>query len=251
VPPSVKRAGRVCELEYRGDWLPWCRLSHENLRSDECSGLARDAQVRNHEVILTYATVMTIVPNPANERPAESAGSMLARIRCGDVAAFEEVFRSSHGALVAFATRHTESRERAEELVQDLFLDLWRERASWQVRGTLRSYLFGALRNRALNLRRRDIIERGWTDDTSHDAVHHLHVTPARVDERMIADEQSALVEAAFSQLPERCRLAMHLRWREGMQYSEIAEVLGITAKSVENHLARGLKALRARVLAP
>ncbi len=198
-----------------------------------------------------YATAMTIVSSPEPEHLLESPGSTLARIRAGDTAAFEGVFRASHSALVAFATRYTGSRDRAEEMVQDLFLDLWRARTSWEVRGTLRSYLFGALRNRALNLRRRDAIERGWTDDTSHDAVHHLHVTPVRVDERMIADEQHALVEAAFSQLPERCRLAMHLRWREGMQYAEIAEVLGITAKSVENHLARGLKALRARVLAP
>ena len=227
--------------------MPGCRVSHRQLHSD----LVRDAQVRNREAVLTYATVMTIVPNPEPEYLLESPGSTLARIRSGDAAAFEGVFRASHGALVAFATRYTGRRERAEEMVQDLFLDLWRARASWEVRGTLRSYLFGALRNRALNLRRRDAIERGWTDDASHDAVHHLHVTPVRVDERLIADEQHALVEAAFSQLPERCRLAMHLRWREGMQYAEIAEVLGITAKSVENHLARGLKALRARVLAP
>ena len=199
---------------------------------------------------MTYAPLMTLVVHPESAHVPETPGSTLARIRAGDVEAFEALFHSTHPALVAFAARYLDSRERAEELVQDLFLNLWRTRSSWEVRGSLRSYLFGALRNRALNVRRRAAIERGWTDDESHDAVHHLHATPVRVDDRMIAEEQHAMVAAAFSQLPERCRLAMHLRWREGMQYTEIAEVLGITAKSVENHLARGLKTLRARVLA-
>lgn len=234
----------------RGDQLLASCVLLRHFHSDFRSGPARDATVRNREASVTYARLMTTVPYSEADIAPATPGSTLARIRAGDSAAFEEVFRSTHPALVAFATRYTGSRERAEELVQDLFLDLWRTRSSWDVRGTLRSYLFGALRNRALNLRRRDAIERGWTDDDSHDAVHHLHVTPVRVDDRMIADEQQAMVEAAFALLPERCRLAMHLRWRDGMQYAEIADVLGITAKSVENHLSRGLKALRARVLA-
>ncbi len=248
----------------RGFGGPGCPMPHEEsrpreigrvlrrqLHSDYRSGFTRDVLARNREVGVTYASPMTLVVPPEPDHAHATPGSTLARIRAGDVVAFEALFHSTHPALVAFATRYLDSRDRAEELVQDLFLDLWRTRSSWDVRGSLRSYLFGALRNRALNARRRAAIERGWTDDESHDAVDHLHSTPVRVDDRMIAEEQRATVDAAFSQLPERCRLAMHLRWREGMQYAEIAEVLGITAKSVENHLARGLKTLRARVLAP
>jgi RNA polymerase sigma-70 factor, ECF subfamily len=197
---------------------------------------------------MTYATLMTAVPPPETVNAPRSASGVLAQIRSGDSAAFEQLFHDTYPALVAFAERYAGDRARAEELVQDLFLDLWKTRAAWDVRGTLRGYLFGALRNRALNLRRRDAIEDGWSTDSAHDAILSLHSTPAPVGDELIADEQRAAVQQAFDLLPERCRLAMHLRWREGMSYSEIADVLGITVKSVENHLARGLKALRARV---
>jgi RNA polymerase sigma-70 factor, ECF subfamily len=55
-------------------------------------------------------------------------------------------------------------------------------------------------------------------------------------------------VRAAIAQLPERCRLVMQLRWQEQLGYSEIASILGISVKGVEIQLARGLRALRARV---
>ena len=57
-------------------------------------------------------------------------------------------------------------------------------------------------------------------------------------------------VNAALESLPERCRLVMHLRWREQLSYAEIAEVMGISVKGVENQLARGLERLR-EVLGP
>lgn len=174
---------------------------------------------------------------------------MVTSIRAGDARAFEELVRSTHADLIPFAARYTGDRERAEELVQDLFLDLWRTRSSWDVRGSLRCYLFGALRNRALNLRRRDALERGWATGNDHEAVLALHAPHQPADAVLLAEEQRDAVQAAFDTLPERCRLVMHLRWRDGLAYSEIADVLGITPKSVENHIARGLKAMRARVL--
>ena len=68
---------------------------------------------------------------------------------------------------------------------------------------------------------------------------------------RLDAAELASRVAEAFADLPERCRLAMHLRWRDGLSYAEIASVLGIGTKGVENQLARGLKALRARLTDP
>ena len=197
---------------------------------------------------MTYARLMTAVPPPDDNCTPPAATGLLAQIRSGDAAAFEQLFHDTYPALVPFAARYVGDKARAEELVQDLFLDLWKTRAEWEVRGTLRGYLFGALRNRALNLRRRDAIEDGWSIDSPHDAILALHSTPASVGDRLIADEERDAVQRAFALLPERCRLAMHLRWRDGMSYAEIADVLGITPKSVENHLARGLKAVRARV---
>lgn len=197
---------------------------------------------------MTYARLMTVVPPTPAGAQEQTADARLALIRAGDAAAFEQLFHDTYPALVSFAQRYAGDRARAEELVQDLFLDLWKTRFTWDVRGSLRGYLFGALRNRALNLRRRDAIEEGWTGNSPQDAILALHSTPAPISDQLIADEDHAAVRRAFALLPERCRLAMHLRWRDGMSYAEISDALGITVKSVENHLARGLKAVRERI---
>jgi RNA polymerase sigma-70 factor (ECF subfamily) len=170
------------------------------------------------------------------------------QIRSGDRAAFERCFRAMHGPLVAFVERYAGDRPRAEEVVQELFFALWRDRERLELTGSFRAYLFSAARNRALNLRRRDAVEQDWATDEAHADVRALHPSPALPDDILESEELTAQVAAAFASLPERCRLAMQLRWREGLSYAEIADVLGIGTKGVENQLARGLKALRARL---
>jgi RNA polymerase sigma-70 factor (ECF subfamily) len=94
-----------------------------------------------------------------------------AQIRAGDAFAFERCFRAMHGPLVAFTARYVGDRARAEEVVQELFLALWRDRETLVVSGSFRAYLYSAARNRALNVRRRDAVERDWTDDEALDGV--------------------------------------------------------------------------------
>lgn len=151
-----------------------------------------------------YDGAMSTLGTPPPSTPAYP--DLLVRMRGGDVAAFKLVFRDMHAPLVAFAVRYVNDRARAEELLQDLFFDLWQHRARCQVRNTLRSYLFAALRNRALNLRRRDAVESDWTDDEAHDSVRVLHPTPTPADVLLIAVEERQAIEAAFARLPERCR---------------------------------------------
>jgi RNA polymerase sigma-70 factor, ECF subfamily len=187
------------------------------------------------------------VTDRATETPALPP-DVVARIRGGDVRAFESLFRAYYGGLCSFASRYTGERALAEELVQDLFADLWAKRASWEVRGNARSYLFGALRNRALNLRKRQAAERDWEREEGSADVRELHPSPEQADHALEARDLRDRLAAAMGSLPERCRLVMHLRWREQMSYAAIADVMGISIKGVENQLARGLRALRERL---
>jgi RNA polymerase sigma-70 factor, ECF subfamily len=167
-----------------------------------------------------------------------------------DERTFEAIFRTHYGSLCAFALRYARDHALAEELVQDLFADLWMRRAAWAARaGSERAYLLAAVRNRALNLRKRQAVERDWEESESAPEVRELHPRPARADQLLETAELEHRVRAALESLPERCRLVMHLRWREQLSYAEIAEVMGISVKGVENQLARGLKALREKLL--
>src|SRR5918992_1263744 len=133
-----------------------------------------------------------------------------------DDEAFEALFREHYASLATFALRYLRDRSIAEELVQDLFADLWARRATWTPRsGSERAYLLAAVRNRALNLRKRQALERDWERDEAAGDVRELHPRPAQSDQVLETAELQRELQIALESLPERCRLVMHLRWRE------------------------------------
>ena len=179
------------------------------------------------------------VPSPS--------GDLESRIREGDVRAFEELFRTHYEPLCRFAFRYLLDTGLVEDLVQDLFAHLWADHARLDLRGSARAYLLAAVRNRALNVRKRQLVEHDWARDEALADVRELHRAPAPADRALDAREQSSRLRDAIESLPERCRLVMQLRWQEQMSHAEIAAVMGISLKGVEAHLARGLQALRQR----
>jgi RNA polymerase sigma-70 factor (ECF subfamily) len=184
---------------------------------------------------------------PDSDGSTDEPDALVARVRTGDERAFEMLFRAHYSALCSFASRYVGQDAVAEELVQDLFADLWTRRENWQARGSVRAYLFAAVRNRALNLRQRQSIERDWEQDEAIADVRELHQPPEQADEALDRADLRARLDEALESLPERCRLVMHLRWHEQMRHAEIAAVMGISVKGVEIQLSRGLQTMRAR----
>jgi RNA polymerase sigma-70 factor, ECF subfamily len=127
--------------------------------------------------------------------------------------------------------------------VQDLFADLGAKRGAHGVTVSVRVYLFSAARNRALNARKRLGVERRWAERASRGS--ELHGTPRSRAEEVEAAELRQRIRSALAQLPERCRMAMHLKWLADLRSREVAEVLGISLKAVEAQLARGRAALK------
>jgi RNA polymerase sigma-70 factor (ECF subfamily) len=184
----------------------------------------------------------------AHEPLSKPSPDLARRVRTGDVAAFEELFRIHYAGLCRFAHRYLSDASLAEDLVQDLFADLWAEHARLEIRGSVRAYLFAAVRNRALNLRKHHLVERDWERNEALPDVRELHRAPPAADDALDVAERDARLHAAIEALPERCRLVMQLRWQEQLSYAEIAEVMHISIKGVENQLSRGLQALRHRL---
>jgi RNA polymerase sigma-70 factor (ECF subfamily) len=141
------------------------------------------------------------------------------------------------------------SADAAEDVVQDVFAALWAARGTMQITTSVRAYLYAAVRNRALNVRKHQAIAAEWERDEADDDVRALHPTPVQPDEEFDRAQLESLLRTALDSLPERCRLVMRLRWQEQLSYAEIAEAMGISIKGVEKQLARGLEALKGRVL--
>lgn len=165
------------------------------------------------------------------------------RMRSGDGAAFEALFRNHAAALVSFARSYVDSREVAEELVQDLFCRVWDNRFESTVPDSVRGYLFAALRNRSLNHLRREQVSLDFVERSSK-------VVPASpaADEALLAADLRDALAAAVKGMPARCREVFTLARHQGMSYAEIADILGISKKTVEIHMSRALAILRERL---
>ena len=187
--------------------------------------------------------------SPYNCRVTDQTAALpvdiVARLRAGDERALEIVFRAYYSALASFAFRYLRDAAASEDVVQDTFAALWTSRDRITVSTSLRAYLYGAVRNRALNIRKHEAVVEEWERDESSDDVRTLHAPPAQPDELLERRLRSQELAEAFESLPERQAQVMLLRWRDGLSYAEIAAALDISVKGVEKHLSRGLEAFR------
>jgi RNA polymerase sigma-70 factor (ECF subfamily) len=174
-------------------------------------------------------------------RGARSDAELVAGIRLGHTATFERVFTAWYEPLVRFAYAYVKSHEVAEEVVQDVFLTIWETRAALDVRGPIAHYLYRAVKNRALNVKRRWEVEDRWQTMAAHEGGATAPGADVRVRESELADA----IRRVIGRLPARCRAVYVMSREQHMRHAEIAVVLGITPKAVDQHLWRAMKALR------
>ena len=183
---------------------------------------------------------------PVPDGRAPEGAALVARLRAGDEEAFATVFRIWYALLVRFAERIVGDRARAEDVVQDTLLQLWRRRASLDPRGTVQAWLFHAVRNRALNVIRHDgIVTRATAKLVSAHGISRNERDPSDAGTALAEAELHLSIDAAVAALPPRCREVFILSRRHGMRQTQIATKLGISLKAVEAHITRALRELR------
>lgn len=172
----------------------------------------------------------------------ESEQQWVSRIRSGDRQAFKEMFYAYYPRLCAFAAEYLGSRDRARDIVQEVFLRIWERRRQWELHGALKSYLYQAVRNRALNaMRQQDTQRRAYDALQEHTSASTLRTA----EDRVYYHQLSEAVRRAVEQLPTRRRMVFLLHRKHGFTYAEIAQIMDITSKTVENQMGRALKFLR------
>jgi RNA polymerase sigma-70 factor (ECF subfamily) len=157
------------------------------------------------------------------------------------------MYQAYYRALVGFVYTYVRSEPAAEEEVQELFLAIWHHRQRWDVRTTLRAYLFKAARNRALNYLRHEGVSSTVLDDAvAEGRAIAMGESPRDVQQDIEADELAGAAQRAVARLPARCRTAFTLCRAHGLSYAETAQVMGISEHTVKVQMARALAALRA-----
>lgn len=152
-------------------------------------------------------------------------------------AIFSRLFSESHQALRRYVRRLVKSREAADEIVQEAFLRTY-ENAD-RVR-TPRAFLFSAARNLASDARRQYRVRK--THTVGDLDISHVVSSEESLEGGVLSDEQSRLLKEAVERLSPQCRAAFTLRVFHACSYKEIAQRLGLSPKTVENHIARALR---------
>ena len=187
-----------------------------------------------------HATMPDSVGPPSDER------AYAEEVRQSNKEALEALFRAFYAELVAFAEAQVRERAAAEDLVGEIFLEIWQRGQSWQPEGALRPYLYGAVRKKCLMHFRQRYAR------TRHHAEADVegHAGKGGPEQAFRSRELERAGVEAVEALPERRRLIFILSRYQGLSYAEIAAVLGLSVHTVRNQMAHALRFLRTR-LAP
>jgi RNA polymerase sigma-70 factor, ECF subfamily len=158
----------------------------------------------------------------------------------GDREAFEMIIRSSSRNLFAIAYGILQSREEAEDVVQDTLVKAWKSR--WRVRDPEKfpAWLSTIARHRA-----RDLARRRRPEPLPHD-FESAETVEAEIDHK--STDLNSEVQTALAQLPELHRIAVTLRYFEEQDYATIEQTLGLTNGALRGILGRALGAMRRRL---
>ncbi|QKG58249.1 sigma-70 family RNA polymerase sigma factor [Hymenobacter sp. BRD128] len=166
--------------------------------------------------------------------------ALLDAMRANEEGAFVEIYRRYCYRLFTVACRKLKSQEAAEELIQDLFADLWSRRAGLQVE-RLESYLFSMVRYRVINYVKSQKLKAGYD---LYCRLSQSTMDPGTEDALALNDLTAALM-AGVRKLPEKTREIFQLSRLEQCTVPEISTRVNLSEKAVEYHLTKSLKLLR------
>ena len=157
----------------------------------------------------------------------------------GDQRKFSQLMELTSEELLWFAIGFLKNKEIAEEIVSDVYVNIWNNRAHLEKIINLKSYLFICVRNGCLSHLRKVKNEKIIYTDS----VNEYSFLPVEgPEDSLIEKEIIEQIYAAIETLPCKCKLAFTLAKINGLKYREIAEVLDITEKTVNNHLVLAVK---------
>lgn len=159
---------------------------------------------------------------------------------------FKTYYEENISALIIFARRFV-SDEVAEDIAQDLFLEIWDKHISGSELPS-RAYLFGAIRNKCLNVLTREQVKRNYVENVELE-VKLLGLDYYKSHDKLLIDEENRqYIYSEINKLPEKCREIFKMSYLEEMKNVDIAEKLNISIRTVEHHLYLGLRTLRERM---
>lgn len=176
---------------------------------------------------------------------------LMLRVKDGDAASFTLLLEKHRAPVVHFLYRMVQNYAIAEELAQEVFLRVFRSRASYEATAKFTTWLFRIATHLALNSLRdgkNDRAQERLDDNSAEGRVREVEDRKASVEQSMVYQIKLDEVRQAIASLPEKQRAAVLMHKYEEMEYSQIAKVLNCSESAIKSLLFRAYESLRARL---
>lgn len=166
---------------------------------------------------------------------------MIQRLREGDKLALTELYNTYWQLLFISAYNIIKDKELCEDVIQDIFMNIWHNREKLEINISLKGYLYACARYQVFNQLRKnkDKIYIEFFDELDK---RFQYATP---ETEMMHEELVQQINSIIETLPEKCQMVYKLSREEQLSHKEIAERLSISTKTVENHITKALQIIR------
>jgi RNA polymerase sigma-70 factor (ECF subfamily) len=161
-------------------------------------------------------------------------------IKNDDAKALKILFERYFSSLCYFACKFVKNVHPAEEVVSDVFLNLWLKKEKIEIKINLRTYLFTAVKNQSLNYLKTNKIHLEEIDTADKESK----TSDLNADRAVMYEELKNDLDALLRQLPEKRQIIFRMNRIDGLSYKEIAEILSISIHTVQNQMVAAVKYL-------
>ncbi len=153
-------------------------------------------------------------------------------------ASFKRVYLFYYSKLFWFAKSFVKTDEAAEEIIDDVFLNLWMQRARLPDINNLGNYCYMSVKNKSLTLLSKSKLSQVNIDDMDVDVAD----SAATGEDKLVCGDTARIIANSLSKLSDQCKVVFKLVKEDGLKYREVAELLDLSIKTVEYHMGNALK---------
>jgi RNA polymerase sigma-70 factor (ECF subfamily) len=173
-------------------------------------------------------------------KPTTETSALICKIIWGDETAFKQLFDLYYQKLFHVAFYFLKSKEQGEEVVADVFFNLWMKRKMLRTISNIENYLYITTRNQALHYLKK---QEKQTNINVSDLYHVEWIPDNETPElNLLNQEYKSLIQQAIYSLPEKCREVFRLVLSDKLKHKDIAQLLNISEKTVEAHISQAYK---------
>jgi len=165
-------------------------------------------------------------------------------LKIGDSAAYTIIYNRYFHTLYVHAFRKLNDKQEAQDVVHELFAQLWNKRATLEIRSNLVGYLYAGIRNKILDLISHEQVKSKYIDSLQGFLETNYNVTDHSIREKQLTE----LIDKGIADLPIKMREVFELSRKQSLSHKQIAILLNLSEQTVKKQINNALRILRSKI---